>query len=139
MFGQLQLALNRIWEVQPKPAGGGLASIWMWLRKRLLSMGMVLVLAFLLIASLVVSAVVAYIVPADLAGANLATAAVSLVIFVPLFALMFKFLPDAEVQWRDVIFGGGDHLDPVPDRQKPDRLVPGHLGSRLGLRRRGVC
>ncbi len=105
VFGQLQVALNHIWEVQPKPAGGGLSGIWMWLRKRLLSMGVVLVIAFLLIVSLVVSAVVSYVVPADGTGAHIGTAAVSLVIFVPLFALMFKFLPDAQIRWRDVLFG----------------------------------
>ena len=105
VFGQLQVALNHIWEVKPAPAGGGLSSVWTWLRKRLLSMGMVLAIAFLLIASLVASAVVSYVVPADGTAAHLGTIAVSLVIFVPLFALMFKYLPDAKVQWIDVIFG----------------------------------
>ena len=105
VFGQLQVALNHIWEVKPAPGGGGLSSVWTWLRKRLLSMGMVLAIAFLLIASLVASAVVSYVVPADGTAAHLGTIAVSLVIFVPLFALMFKYLPDAKVQWIDVIFG----------------------------------
>ena len=105
VFGQLQVALNHIWEVKPAPAGGGLSSVWTWLRKRLLSMGMVLAIAFLLIASLVASAVVSYVVPADGTAAHLGTIAVSLVIFVPLFALMFKYLPDAKVQWIDVLFG----------------------------------
>ena len=105
VFGQLQVALNHIWEVKPAPGGGGLSSVWTWLRKRMLSMGMVLAIAFLLIASLVASAVVSYVVPADGLLAQLGTVIVSLVIFVPLFALMFKFLPDAKVQWIDVIFG----------------------------------
>jgi len=51
-FGQLQDALNTIWEVKPK-AGGGLLTV---LRDRLLSLTMVLVVGFLLLVSLVVSA-----------------------------------------------------------------------------------
>jgi membrane protein len=55
LFGQLQDALNTIWEVQPKP-GRGLRGI---IRDRYLSLSMVLGVAFLLLVSLVVSAALA--------------------------------------------------------------------------------
>src|SRR5438067_5881367 len=55
LFGQLQDAMNTVWEVEPKPGRG----IWGFIRERLLSLTMVLGVAFLLLVSLVVSAGVA--------------------------------------------------------------------------------
>jgi membrane protein len=55
VFAQLQLALNRTWDVVAKP-GRGIRS---WIRKRLLSLGMVLVIGFLLLVSLVLDTALA--------------------------------------------------------------------------------
>ena len=52
VFGQLQDALNTIWEVKAKPGGG----IWTFLRQRFLSMTMVLGIGFLLLVSMALSA-----------------------------------------------------------------------------------
>ncbi len=106
VFGQLQDALNTIWEVQVKPGGG----IWGFVRSRFLSFSMVLGVAFLLLISLIVSSALAAIGP--LLGdwktsgiGQLVTFAFDLIVISALFALIFKFLPDAKVAWRDVWFG----------------------------------
>lgn len=106
LFGQLQDALNTVWEVQPKPGRGA----WGFIRDRFLSLTMVLGVAFLLLVSLVVSSALQAI------GSHLGdwqTGAVGLVIMTALdltvitvlFALLYKYLPDAVIAWRDVWFG----------------------------------
>jgi membrane protein len=111
-FAQLQSALNRIWEVKPDPQQSEIRSFF---TKRLLSFGMVLGLGFLLIVSLLMSAAltalsgfISYMLPAGISMALLegVTNLVSLTIFTALFAAMYKVLPDAEIEWRDVIAGG---------------------------------
>lgn len=107
-FIQLQTALNRAWEVKPDPTRGGIRN---FIGKRLLSLGMVLGIAFLLVVSLAMSAAVSALgssltfIPAPaLLAVNFV---LSLAIFTLLFAAMFKILPDAEVQWRHVWVGAG--------------------------------
>jgi len=111
LVGQLQSALNDTWEVRPDPEQGG---YWNFVTKRLLSVGMICGIAFLLLVSLVASSLLAAVgdriaswLPADMSqGVLLASnAALSLVVFSLLFAAMFKFLPDANVAWSDVAFG----------------------------------
>jgi membrane protein len=108
VFGQLKDALNTIWEV--KPRGG--AGVRGFVRDRLLSFGMVLVIGFLLLTSLVLSTTIAalsgYIerlvgIPPVVGG--LMTFAVSLSIVTLLFAFIFKVLPDARIEWRSVWIG----------------------------------
>jgi len=107
VFGQLQDALNTIWEASPEKAGG----VWGLIRTRLLSLAAVFGTAFLLLVSLAVSAVIGGII--DTAG-QIATLEPFLIVMdlvtsagviTVLFALMFKFLPDVEIAWRDVWFG----------------------------------
>jgi membrane protein len=101
VFAQLQAALNRIWDVEPKPGG----ALWVWLRKRVLSLGMVLSIAFLLLVSLVISALISALVTQDTLLWNAVNFLVSLVLFSALFALMYRYLPDVRIEWRDVAFG----------------------------------
>lgn len=101
VFGQLQTALNQIWEIKPAPGNG----LMQWVRKRLLSMGMVLALAFMLLVSLAASTMLGYVVPQWESLGRVTSVLVSLVVITPLFMLMFKVLPDAVVAWRDVVFG----------------------------------
>lgn len=108
VFGELQGALNTVWRVKPKPGRG----IWGTIRTRFLSFGMVLVIGFLLLVSLVVttalSAAGKYVegllpgVPVLLMVANFV---LSYAVITVLFALIFKYLPDAKITWRDVWFG----------------------------------
>src|SRR5688572_20995441 len=108
VFGELQAALNTAWNVKPKPGRG----IWATIKTRFLSFGMVLVVGFLLLVSLVVTTALQagakYLgeqmpgVPTLLLVANFV---VTLLVIAVLFALIFKFLPDATIAWRDVWFG----------------------------------
>lgn len=106
LFGQLQDALNTIWEVQPKPGQG----IWGFIRQRFLSFTMVLGVAFLLLVSLMISAALTAIVSlfgdwqAGIVGA-IVNGVVSFVVITLLFAMIFKYLPDAKVAWSDVWLG----------------------------------
>jgi membrane protein len=107
VFAQLQEALNTIWEVQPKPGGG----IWRMIQKRLLSIAAVVGAGFLLPVSLAVSAATAALVDWARNVESLAPfitvldIVVSLIVITLLFALIFKFLPDVRIKWRDVWIG----------------------------------
>ncbi len=108
VFGQLKDALNSIWGVMLKPGGGIMLSI----KEYLLNFSMVLGVGFLLIISLLLSAMLQAInnfmtgylpIPSFVAPL---TAAVSFIILVLLFALIFKVLPDVQIGWEDVWIGG---------------------------------
>ena len=108
VFAQLQDAMNTIWEVEPRP-GRGIRGL---LFDRVLSFGMVLGIGFLLLVSLVVSAGItafAGFVGGRFPGVALLSQALELtasfVLVTTLFALIFKFLPDAHTAWRDVWIG----------------------------------
>jgi membrane protein len=107
-FMQLQAGLNKAWEVKPDPKQGGIKQ---FIRKRLFSFGMILVIAFLLLVSLVVSALLSALgqflqalLPAGISEGLLYVVdlAVSLAAIATMFALMFKVLPDAQIAWKDV-------------------------------------
>jgi membrane protein len=108
VFGQLQDALNTIWGVKAKP-GGGITS---FLRARFISFAMLGGVFFLLLVSLTIEAVLkgfSHYVQAALPGGLAIAISVYLIfdfaVVVLLFAMIFKFLPDAEIQWRDVWIG----------------------------------
>lgn len=103
VFAQLQQALNLVWEVEARPGAG----VWGWVRKRLLSLGMVGTIAFLLLVSLAASTLVGAI--QDQLEVVLPSRAVSLggtvLVFTLLFSVVFAFLPDVVIAWRDVLIG----------------------------------
>jgi membrane protein len=108
VFGELQQSLNSIWEVAPKPGLG----IWGWLRARFFSFSMVLGVAFMLLVSLVLSAMLAGIgdmfsnaLPGGAWVWQVVNFVVSFAIIAMLFALIFKVVPDVEIQWKDVRMG----------------------------------
>ena len=108
VFAQLQDALNTVWNVKAKPKGG----IWLFIRKRLLSFGMVLVIGFLLLVSLIVSAVLAGISKLEISPLpgftplwQFLNFGVSFGFISLLFALIYKYLPDAKIRWKDVWVG----------------------------------
>lgn len=109
VFSELQSALDRIWRVpeSAKPSG-----IWNTIRARLLALGLVFALAFLLIVSLIVSAVLAAL--GSWAGRLLpgweyllqaGNIVFTLIVMAFLFAMIFRFMPNASVAWRDVWTG----------------------------------
>jgi membrane protein len=107
VFAQLEDALNTIWNVE-KDKGEGIKG---FIKDRLLSMTMVLGIGFLLLVSLVFDAVIAAMgdyltrVVGGEALMQVVQLAVSFAVITVLFAMIFKFLPDIEITWRDVWFG----------------------------------
>ena len=101
----LQTSLNQVWGVKPDPRRSGVVEL---LRKRLLSFGMILGLGFLLVVSLVTTAVLKglseMIGGSGTLGEVINFAVQAIVLFV-MFAAIFKYMPDAKVQWSDVIRG----------------------------------
>jgi membrane protein len=111
VFAQLQFALNRTWQVAPDPEQGGIKN---FLVKRVLSLGMILVIAFLLLVSLVLTTLIDVLIAhlQELSGTRalgvLATVLnnlAALAVATALFAAMFKIMPDAEISWRDIWVG----------------------------------
>jgi membrane protein len=107
VFGQLKDALNTIWNVEPKKAGGIMGVI----RERFLSVAMVFGIGFLLLVTLVFDAVISALGPwlGRLIGGeallHLVQLALSFVIAIVLFACIFRILPDLKIAWHDVWLG----------------------------------
>lgn len=108
---QLQGALNQAWNVTPEARKGGLVG---FLLSRLLSFALLLALAFVLVVSLTATALIEFLevqvdslLPGTLVseGVQVAQALTSLAMVTVLFAMMYKWLPDRSVEWRDVWFG----------------------------------
>jgi membrane protein len=108
VFGQLQDALNTIWGVKAKPGAG----IWGLVRTRFLSFTMVAGVCFLLLVSLTIETVLQgfshYIqdaLPGGIVVAMIVYYVFDFAVVALLFAMIFKYLPDAKINWRDVWFG----------------------------------
>ena len=108
VVGQLQISLNTIWGVQLKPGQG----IWGLIRQRFISFAMILGIGFLLLVSLVISAVLSsltQVLGTSLGGTALVAHGldflVSFAFVSALFAMIYKFLPDVQVDWQDVWIG----------------------------------
>ena len=105
VFGELQDSLNTIFEVKPKPDRGILGII----KDRFFSMTLVLGTAFLLLVSMIASTVLTGMTKA-IGGEGFIFEAlnfvVSFAVTAVLFSLMFKYLPDVRLHWRNVFVGG---------------------------------
>jgi membrane protein len=108
-FAQLQAALNKAWGVKPDPHRN---QIKVFLVKRVFSFGILITVAFLLLVSLALSTVIAAIEQALTTQFGMppvvlqvATAIGSLLLIAYVFAIMFRYLPDARISWRDVRAG----------------------------------
>ena len=108
VFGQLQDALNTIWEVKLKPDGGWMRVI----QKRFFSFTLVMGLGFLLLVSLIISAVLSStsqylfsLVPGLTFLLQVFNFLLSFVVVTLIFGMIFKVLPDAHIAWRDVWLG----------------------------------
>lgn len=109
VFGELRYALDRIWGTKD---GRGNAVWWDFLRKRVLSFGMVLGVGFLLLVSLIASAALAAFdgwlearVTAVSILLPLLDLGVSFAMTVLLFAMIYKYVPGESIAWRDVWIG----------------------------------
>jgi membrane protein len=109
VFVELQKTLNLIWNVKVKPQNG----IWLIIKARLFSFGLILAIAFLLTISLVIStALVAISNYISFESSQFMMTLygvlnfmISLVVISALFAMIFKILPDAKIQWKHVWLG----------------------------------
>lgn len=108
VFAQLQIALNRIWHVEAAPANAVLG----FFRHRLFSFSIVLGIGFLLWASLLVTAALEMlfgVIEPYLPGSEIAwrvlNVLVSLGIATLLLALLFRYVPDVKIEWRDTWAG----------------------------------
>jgi len=107
-FLELQAALNTIWRVKPNPSVNWRAFVM----DRVRSFGLVVAIGFLLLVSLAVSAGLAALsgwldrrAPGVPVLWNVVNVFVSLGVATVLFALLYRFLPDVKLQWRDVGVG----------------------------------
>jgi membrane protein len=110
-FAELKESLDEIWGVRAQARSG----IWELLRTRLLSFGMILVIAFLLLVSLAVNAMVAltfsmlsrYIGVEGAFAVQAFSTAVAVVIVAGIFAAIYKLLPAIALRWREVARAAG--------------------------------
>ena len=109
VFGELQNALDRIWRAPVRATSGGL---WNLLHTRLLSFGMVLGIAFLLMVSLVLGAVVSALGKwwgDAFIGWEITAQLINIVLGFALttgvFAMIYKLMPRVQVRWYDVWIG----------------------------------
>jgi membrane protein len=104
VVGQLQTSLNTIWGVNAQ-ADSGLHD---FIRKRFISFAMVLGVGFLLLVSLAVSAFISGLtqfIGSFFGGVAVIDILISFGFVTFLFAMIYKFLPDVQIQWADVWVG----------------------------------
>ncbi|AXT57189.1 YihY/virulence factor BrkB family protein [Aquimarina sp. AD1] len=109
MFIALQKSLNIIWKVKPKPKN----EIFKMIKDRIFSLGLILVIGFLLLTSLVLTAFIT--ATTDWIGQHFPNFVIyviqiinfilSLILITILFAMIFKILPDVKIKWKDVWLG----------------------------------
>lgn len=123
VFAQMQASLNSFWGVAARPSRSGIA---LFLKTRLLSLGLVLIIGFLMLTSFLMSMAIVTVIrfaeswipvpPVFMAGIDIL---LSLSVATAIFAMIFKILPDVVMEWRDVwraglttsmLFVGGQYL-----------------------------
>jgi len=109
VFAELQDAMDRIWRAPARPPGGGVRRL---LRVRLLSLGLVLGIGFLLIVSLIASAALAALgkwwapwFSQFETAAQVLNLGLSFSLITAMFAMIYKLIPRVKVAWRDVWVG----------------------------------
>lgn len=109
VFAELQDALDRIWRAPARDRSGG---VWALIRARMLSFGMILGIAFLLMVSLVLSAAVAALgkwwggaFGGGLVLLQVLNVVLGFALTTGVFAMIYKIMPRVKVQWRDVWLG----------------------------------
>lgn len=102
VFAQLQTSLNRIFGIRARPG----RALWGWLRQRVLSVGVIAAFGFVLIVSLLASALLGMLLSRSGAAWDVANQIISTAIMAVLFAVLFRYLPDARLPWRKVMWGG---------------------------------
>ena len=109
LFFQMQTSLNNLWDVEAAPK-----KAWQkFILDRANSLGMILIIAFLLLASMLLSSfiglantwITSYFGLETYALVQFCNFALGFAVIIVLFAFMFKVLPDVEIQWKSVWIG----------------------------------
>ena len=107
VLAQLQIAMNLIWGVKPDPEDGNVVVRMIFVR--VMSLALILVIGFLLLVSFLLSAFLSAAM-GTIAGPGwlweIVDFLLSFAVITLLFALMFKYIPDARIEWHDVWVGG---------------------------------
>jgi membrane protein len=107
VFAELQDALNTVWSVKARPNYKW--QWWLMIKNRLLSMGMIFVIAFLLLVSQFITTALAFLTEhatgEEGSLAYLVDFTASSLVITLLFACIFRFLPDVKMNWQDVVIG----------------------------------
>ena len=109
MFAEMQDSINMIWELKPKPK----SAIWLFIKNRLLSFGVIGSLGFLLLVTLAVSGLIEALSHGLQSHFHVITVTLFYIvdlilnfgIITILFGVIFKVLPDAKIKWKDVRAG----------------------------------
>ncbi|PPK88101.1 membrane protein [Neolewinella xylanilytica] len=109
VFATLKMSLNKIWQIEARPAN----NIIGFLVTRLLSFGFVVGLGFLLMITLIVNALIigfmdqiaSYLPALGPAVLGITSWVLATIVTAIIFALLFRFLPDAKARWKDIWAG----------------------------------
>ena len=102
VFAQLQSSLNSVFHVVSKPTN----AVWDWLRRRILSAGVLLASGFVLIVSLLMNALLDWGLGSTGLELDVLNEAIAVAVFAGLFGTLFRYLPDARIPWRSAFAGG---------------------------------
>lgn len=102
VFAQLQASLNEIWRVTYESSG----AMWGWIRHRLLSVGLLAAVAFVMAVSLLISAALGLVLGNSGWLWDIVNQVITTAVFSVLFAGLFRYLPDARLGWRLALGGG---------------------------------
>ena len=109
IFSEIQDSINTIWGIKPTPKKGWVA----FLKNRFLSFSVIVGLGFLLLVSLVINSLIegfnsklqVWLPGISLIIFYILNIMITIVVATIIFAFIFKVLPDADIQWKDVIVG----------------------------------
>lgn len=101
-FAQLQSAINAVWGTAGEPTN----AVCEWIRRRLLSFGMLAVIGFLLTITLVASSAMTLVLKQESSLWLVINELITLGVFSVSFGLMFRFVPDARIAYRYTFIGG---------------------------------
>ena len=109
VFADIQDSINTIWGLKPKPKRGWLKM----LKNRFLSFSVIISLGFILLVSLAITALLdgfSTILQVRFSDVSvilfyILNQLLTLVVITLIFGVIFKVLPDAEIKWKDVLFG----------------------------------
>jgi membrane protein len=110
IFGELKTSLNRIFQQrrqpQPEQKDSNLQAIWKFIKARFLQIGIVLSFLFIMIVSLMLSSLITASLDTHKVLWGWLNICVSLFFYVLIFSLLFRYLPDSRIKWKQAFRGG---------------------------------